>query len=94
MDSETETKYLNKLKQEIEKKSIKKYTTFILIVLMLGFMVNFGLGNPVGHAIDSSIKGNCITEGGTCSETPCEKGYIEKDFFCPENEFCCKKNNQ
>jgi hypothetical protein len=85
-----EPNYLDKLKKEIEKGlDVKGYGTFILIILMLVFIVNFGLDNPIGKALDT--KKSCEEINGVCSDKPCGKGFTQTENLCYNKKYCCTK---
>jgi len=84
--------YLSKLKQQIEKGAVKEYGTFVLIILMMVFFINLGLDNPIGHAIEPEK--TCEEIKGVCSENACVEGFTEKENYCPNNKYCCKKTEQ
>lgn len=91
MEPETESNYLSKLKQAIEKGQAKRYGTFVLVIMACVFFANVATEGALGEAIAPTTEKTCAEIKGVCSDTPCEEGYSEKDNFCPNNEFCCKK---
>ncbi|MBU2100116.1 hypothetical protein KKG83_03010 [Candidatus Micrarchaeota archaeon] len=94
-DDIMEPDYLQKLKKQVEKgMDVKGYGTFILIILMIGFFFNLGLGNPVGNALEGKTgtqEKTCEQINGICSENSCIEGYAEKENYCPKSLYCCKK---
>lgn len=96
MDPETEANYLSKLKHAIEKGQLKRYGTFALVIVMIVLLINIIVGdplfeNPTGYAIEDTAK-TCEEIKGICSEEPCTEGYKGTGNYCPNDDFCCKKN--
>lgn len=91
-----EPDFLNQIKKQIEKGTeIKKYATFALVMLMVIYMGNYGLGNPIGNALEpTQIEKTCEEINGICSNELCPSGYTEKENSCPNQEYCCKKVKQ
>jgi len=82
--------FLEKLKQEIEKGSIKRYGTFVLVFVTAVLLLNVISGDPVGNAIQPKEK-TCEEIKGTCSLEPCGEGYLELKNYCPNQAYCCKQ---
>ncbi len=82
--------FLEKIKKEIEKGSVKRYGTFVLIFVTAALLTNVIAGDPVGNAIQPKDK-TCEEIKGICSAEPCGESYTELENSCPNKEYCCKK---
>ncbi|MFH1663933.1 MAG: hypothetical protein ABH986_03945 [archaeon] len=90
-----EPEYLSELKKQIEKGlNAKRFGTFVLVILMMVFLLNFGLDNPIGNAIEPQNMKTCSEIKGSCSETPCGQGFELKENYCENSLNCCVKAKQ